>query len=312
MKKFRIYIDEVGNSDLDSSNNPNHRYLSLTGLIFELDYVKKTVTPELNKLKDKYFEQHPDEPIILHRKELVNKKHPFQSLRNSGVEHKFNNDLLALLKNFEFTIISVLIDKKEHKIKYSTWKYDPYHYCMEIILERFFFFLENEDAVGDVMIESRGGKEDMRLKKSYNRIFEKGTHFVEAERLEKRLTSKQLKVKPKMLNIVGLQLADLVAHPSRRMMFRIYNIEEGKKYPFGEKIISVIKTKYYKGKMELRDTGLNCYHKKTPITRGKGSFVLPPPDVLDYLKNKICFAKCQSQNKYLLILTEISFNLKAV
>lgn len=64
--------------------------------------------------------------------------------------------------------------------------------------------------------------------------------------------------------------------------------------------------------MELRDTGLNCTIKKTPIARGKGSFVLPPPDVLDYFKNKICFAKCQSQNKYLLILTEIPFNVKAV
>ena len=256
MRKFRIYIDEVGNNDLDSSDNPNHRYLSLTGIIFELDYVKKVVTPELNKLKDRYFEQHPDEPVILHRKELVNKKYPFQSLRNSAIERKFNNDLLTLLKDFEFTVISVLIDKKEHKIKYSTWKYDPYHYCMEIILERFFFFLEKESALGDVMIESRGGKEDIRLKKSYSRIFEKGTHFVEAERLEKRLTSKQLKVKPKMLNIAGLQLADLIAHPSRRMMFRIYNIEESKKYAFGEKIISVIKPKYYKGKDGIEGYGI--------------------------------------------------------
>lgn len=98
MKKFRIYIDEVGNNDLDSSDNPNHRYLSLTGVIFELDYVKKVVTPQLNKLKDKYFEQHPDEPIILHRKEIVNKKYPFQSLRNSDIEHKFNSELLTLLK----------------------------------------------------------------------------------------------------------------------------------------------------------------------------------------------------------------------
>lgn len=50
--------------------------------------------------------------------------------------------------------------------------------------------------------------------------------------------------------------------------------------------------------MELKGTGLNCYHKKTPIARGKGSFVLPPPDELDYFKNNIWFIKCQSQNKY--------------
>lgn len=51
MAKYRIYIDEVGNNDLKSSDNPNHRYLSLTGLIFELEYVKSVVSPSLEKLK---------------------------------------------------------------------------------------------------------------------------------------------------------------------------------------------------------------------------------------------------------------------
>lgn len=36
---------------------------------------------------------------------------------------------------------------------------------MEILIER--FFLESVNAVGDVMVESRGGKEDARLKKTY-------------------------------------------------------------------------------------------------------------------------------------------------
>ncbi len=40
--KYRFYIDEVGTADLEASlHNPNHRYLSLTGLIMELEYVKK-------------------------------------------------------------------------------------------------------------------------------------------------------------------------------------------------------------------------------------------------------------------------------
>ena len=30
--KYRMYIDEVGNSDLNASTDPNHRYLSLTGV----------------------------------------------------------------------------------------------------------------------------------------------------------------------------------------------------------------------------------------------------------------------------------------
>ncbi len=254
MKKYRIYIDEVGNNDLESSENPNHRYLSLTGIIFELNYVKDVVNPSVENLKQKYFTYHPDEPVILHRKELVNKKYPFNTLQNKKIEEEFNADFLNLLKKLDFVVVSVLIDKMEHKVKYQTWKYDPYHYCMEIMLERFFFFLQSVDSTGDVMVESRGGKEDMRLKKSYTRIYENGTQFIEAEKLQKRLTSKELKVKPKMLNIACLQLADLIAHPSRRFMFRKFGINEGKSFSFGDEIIKIIEAKYYKGK-----TGIDGY-----------------------------------------------------
>lgn len=59
--KYRIYIDEVGNPDLESSEIPNHRFLSLTGVILELGYVAGVVHPEMEEIKRKYFRTHPDE-----------------------------------------------------------------------------------------------------------------------------------------------------------------------------------------------------------------------------------------------------------
>ena len=53
--KYRLYVDEVGNSDLGASHDPNHRYLSLTGIILELDYVQSTVFPAIEELKQRYF-----------------------------------------------------------------------------------------------------------------------------------------------------------------------------------------------------------------------------------------------------------------
>src|SRR5437016_5157416 len=35
---LRMYVDEVGNADLKASSDPNHRYLSLTGVVIDLDY----------------------------------------------------------------------------------------------------------------------------------------------------------------------------------------------------------------------------------------------------------------------------------
>jgi hypothetical protein len=212
--KYRLYVDEVGNSDLNASNDPNHRYLSLTGVIMELGYVQTTVFPAVEGLKTHYFSSHPDDPLILHRKELVNKRYPFHALREPEIERQFNIDLLALLGDLNYTVITTVIDKLEHQRRYTTWRYDPYHYCLAVLLERYIFWLEQRRVVGDVLAESRGGKEDRRLKDSFERLCDNGTEYVPATKFARFLTSKQLKVKPKSNNIAGLQIADLLAHPS--------------------------------------------------------------------------------------------------
>lgn len=212
--KHRLYIDEVGNSDLNASRDPNHRYLSLTGVILELDYVRTTVAPSIEDLKVRYFNSHPDSPLILHRKELANRRYPFHSLRDPELEHSFNQELLSLLRNLRYTVITVVIDKLEHQQRYTAWRFDPYHYCLAVLMERYILWLEEMSTTGDVMAESRGGKEDRRLKASYARLYETGTDYVRPEVFARLLTSKELKVKPKSNNIAGLQLADLIAHPS--------------------------------------------------------------------------------------------------
>jgi len=50
-----MYVDEVGNPDLKSSDNPNHRFLSLTGVIVSLDHIKERVHPEMEALKARFF-----------------------------------------------------------------------------------------------------------------------------------------------------------------------------------------------------------------------------------------------------------------
>lgn len=239
--KYRIYIDEVGNSDLRSSSNEEHRFLCLTGVIFELEYVRDILQPELEALKAKYFDSHPDDPIIFHRKELLQKKHPFTALANSQKSKNFDKEFLELLAKWDYKVIGVVIDKHEHNTNYAeTWKYDPYHYCQEILLERFKLFLSIQDAIGDVMIESRGGKEDMRLKKSFRNLLEKGTHYVTAKELQERISSLELKVKSKGANIAGLQLADLLAHSVRRYAFKnIFNLNDGKQ-TFSDEIIDIL------------------------------------------------------------------------
>lgn len=242
--KYRMYIDEVGNSDLGASQDPNHRYLSLTGVALELGYVDEHLFPRLESLKRKFFGSHPDEPIVLHRKELVNKKPPFQALRDSAVELAFNEEILELLHSTDYTVFTVVIDKLEHRQRYQVWKYDPYHYCLLILVERFVLWLKKRNLVGDVMAESRGGKEDRRLKDSFERVYDNGSQFVNRQEFTAHLTSRQLKVKPKSNNIAGLQLADLIAHPSYKSTL-VRREQQPLPENFGGKISEILEREKY-------------------------------------------------------------------
>lgn len=136
-------------------------------------------------------------------------------------------------------------DKEAHKETYTVWRYEPYHYCLAMLLERYAFFLEQNKSKGDVMAESRGGKEDKRLKASFFRLWNEGTDYVSPDRFRKVLTSKQLKVKPKANNISGLQLADVIAHPSRNEILYENDKLSTDIAPFAEKIVTILQRKYY-------------------------------------------------------------------
>lgn len=253
--KYRLYIDEVGNHDLGSSDLENERFLSLTGVIASLSEISDKIHPELEELKVKYFGQHPDEPIVLHRSELRAGKPPFNSLKDPEVRSSFDRELLELLEFWNYQVITVCIDKKRHRDTYNTWHYHPYHYCLKILLERYIFFLDEGNSIGDVMAESRGGKEDLKLKDSFKRIWDNGTEFLDSSRFQNRLTSKKLKVKPKSNNIAGLQIADIIAHPSKNEILLEQGLQFQPIYVFGQKVIQILQSKYYQ-----RDS--NVYGKK--------------------------------------------------
>lgn len=92
--------------------------------------------PKIEAIKALYFGSYPDTPVIFHRKEMVDRKYPFDPLRDPAIEKRFNADLLALLTTLEYKVITVVIDKSNHLNRYVVWRQDPYHYCPEVLLER--------------------------------------------------------------------------------------------------------------------------------------------------------------------------------
>lgn len=242
--KYRLYVDETGNSDMGASSDPNHRYLSLTGVITSLDYVQDVIHPDMERLKQQYFHSHPDEPIILHRKELLRRGPPFHALRDRSIEEEFNRSLLAFIEKWDFRIVTITLDKLELSARYGVWTYHPYHYCLHVMLERYVMFLETQRANGDVMGESRGGREDRTLKASFANICQNGTDFVNAQRIQAVLTSLEAKLKTKSNNISGLQLADLIAYPSFRSSLASHQNQKQPEHFSGAIARLLLQTKY--------------------------------------------------------------------
>src|SRR6266700_7519009 len=98
MRRFRLYIDESGDHTYsDQGDDPAHRYLGLTGIVIENDYYRTTMHPEFEALKQRHFPHNPDDPVVLHRKELTNRRGAFSRLAKIPAEAAWNADLLNCL-----------------------------------------------------------------------------------------------------------------------------------------------------------------------------------------------------------------------
>ncbi|MGE0766598.1 MAG: DUF3800 domain-containing protein [Hyphomicrobiaceae bacterium] len=244
--RCRLYIDEVGNSDLHGSRtDDNIRYLSLTGVIAILSHHDRLIQPALDALKEEYFGHTKQSPIILHRKEIINQKGPFRILKDdTDLAERFSSQLLGLLETLPYLAITVTIDKRAHLEKYEQWHFDPYHYCVRCIVERYVMWLRRHSFHGDVAAEPRFPKVDKKLKASFTKSYEDGTEHIPAKIVQAHLTSREIKMFPKAANSAGLQLADMIAHPSFRAM-KMAKTGEAPKSDYGSKIEDVLVRRRY-------------------------------------------------------------------
>lgn len=86
-------------------------------------------------LKSEYLPHHPDDPVILHREDMVNARKAFKNLRDAAARSKFDDALLGVIKAAEFKIVAVVIDKQELRRSYGTAAGHPYHLGLGFLLQ---------------------------------------------------------------------------------------------------------------------------------------------------------------------------------
>lgn len=241
-ERFRLYLDESGDHVFRKTSQPGHRYLCLLGCWFRRgDYDR--FHKELEGFKEKHLQQHPDDPVILHRTDIVNRRKRFWCLREPAVAKLFDKELLALVERARFKMVGIVIDKKALVEQYVSPDH-PYNLALKYMLQIYCGYLNYINRSGDVMAESRGGTEDRVLKSAFTHIYKHGEWFRNARFYQQALTSKELKLKPKIANTAGLQLADLLAHPVRKAILVDNKIPGETLSSFGKRLLKVIEPKF--------------------------------------------------------------------
>jgi len=218
-RRYRLYIDESGDHTFNLVESDPHRYLGLLGIWFDLDEPYQSFAKGLSRLKAEIFGWHPDDlPVCFHRKDLIGRKGRFGRLREPELNERFEAGLVKLVDEARFCMTCVVIDKALHRTRTNRELFHPYHSCIAALMERYAGWLALNGAEGDVMAESRGRSEDQELNQAFQLILREGTQSCSSQQFQQVLSSGEIKLKKKEHAIPGLELADLLAYPSKREM----------------------------------------------------------------------------------------------
>jgi len=233
--------------------------LSVTGLVFRQDVHDITFTSRVSAFKRRIFKT-PD--VILHRRDIMGRKGVFAALDDDALRAQFDQGFAELLKYLPGPAFTVPIDKKAHLEKYKVWQFDPYHYLLTCLVERYIFWLKRNGTIGDVMGEARTPWHDRRLRQAYRRLFDRGGDYLKPADTQARLITRELKLETKDANIAGLQVADLLAHPAHRTL---KFMQENRPIPddYGTSLVRIL------------EDGVYDRHPITKLIKGTGRKWLP-------------------------------------
>lgn len=231
--KYALFLDEAGDHGL-TVVDPHFPIFLLCGCLISKESLAR-LEKQVNQFKKKYFKT---TEVVLHSSDIRKCENEFQILFDLKIKENFYKDLNQIIKATSFKSFGSAVDKDKHIKKYGKTARNPYNLCLSFVLERLIFCLDQvKGSTVDIYIEKRGRKEDEQLLAQYNTILDLGTYYVKSRRLKEKITNFEFFWKKE--NIVGLQLADLVAYPIARSI-----IFPRRPYPTYE----IIKNKIYCGK----------------------------------------------------------------
>ena len=208
---YVLYLDECGDQNL-SSFDPQFPIFTLCGVVVSEEQ-DELLADRINSLKIDIWN---NTNIILHSRDIRKCQNGFEVLFDLEVKKRFIESVNDILGDDIYIIICCAILKEPYIRQYGKLN-DVYWLSLSYIMERVVFYLDSagkDNIELRTVIERRGKKEDKSLLNYYNQLLDRGTYWVNGERMRKYF--KRLDMRWKSENIVGLQVADLVAYPITR------------------------------------------------------------------------------------------------
>lgn len=206
-----MYLDESGNHDLKKIN-PNYPVFALGGVIADRAHVRDVIGPQMREFKLRHFGR---EDVVLHTVDMGRGRGDYDFLANQTKRANFYTDLNELLGRWDYKVV-VCVFELERYVKQYTTPVDPYHYGLEILVERFCLELGQLVDAGHIYAEKRNPGLDRALLQAWDDLKENGagTGYANSETIDQKIVG--LELREKKPHYYGLQLADLVITPAGR------------------------------------------------------------------------------------------------
>lgn len=210
---YYLFIDECGDHNL-TKFDPGFPAFTLCGILVSRQNLS-ALNKAFEKLKMHIF---GTKDVIIHSVDIRKWRGPFSVLEDEALRVRFFEGIERILSQSNaYVIVSCTILKEQlNKFCVRGEEDDVYGLSLSYLIERSIFCVDNE-VKGEklpeisIVVERRGRMEDAKLLNYYNGLRNRGTKWVVADRLRARIRDFGFKYKKD--NIIGLQIADLIAYP---------------------------------------------------------------------------------------------------
>lgn len=211
---YTLFIDECGDPNLEKFDK-TFPLFTLCGILISENKLP-LIEDEINSLKQELWH---DKEVIFHSREIRNCSRDFVNLLDGKVKNRFYKRINEILgADYVYIIVCCCILKESFIERFNTGE-DVYGLSLKYLIERAIFYIDDctdGNAKLRIVVERRNPKQNKMLLKYYNGLRVKGTKWITSDRLIDRV--KSFSFVDKKENVIGLQVADLIAYPLSRQV----------------------------------------------------------------------------------------------